>query len=444
MMVATACCVLALLAWRDVTNLRHVERRAVARHGECQREAARQARIAERLAALRAERDAARAKAAAVAPDDATTDDAAAEVEEEDDSVGAAQVQRFGRGIRVGAFLASQLENVRPDGSTEFVTPGREGIIARGGVTVLNLWATWCEPCKRELPRLDRALRAVRRAERVRFVPLLIDNANPRSAAREFREQLPSHRHFLVDRAGAVRDTLGVAGLFRDDLPVTMLFDCRRRVRWIHFGEVDDGGLAELGAAITALTGELQGSRCQTSRCGDGACEGQETAASCPVDCGGARCGDGRCEGAESPETCLVDCGRCRCGDGRCETRCETKRSCPADCACGDGVCDAGESRDCPRDCPRCGDGTCQPGAETLLGCPADCRPTAAKLSAFGCGNGRCEAFESCRTCKDDCPCAGACLPSGACCGDGACDGPRETCAVCPADCGACAGEGAP
>ncbi len=48
------------------------------------------------------------------------------------------------------------------------------------------------------------------------------------------------------------------------------------------------------------------------------------------------------------------------------------------------------------------------------------------------CGNGTCNAGESCSTCAADC---------GSCCGNGVCSG-SETCASCSADCGACGGCG--
>ncbi|WP_226994347.1 hypothetical protein [Myxococcus hansupus] len=42
---------------------------------------------------------------------------------------------------------------------------------------------------------------------------------------------------------------------------------------------------------------------------------------------------------------------------------------------CGDGICELGERRTCPSDCPQgefCGNGACCPG-ETARSCPQDC-----------------------------------------------------------------------
>lgn len=119
--------------------------------------------------------------------------------------------------------------------------------------------------------------------------------------------------------------------------------------------------------------------------CGDGVCNGDETTASCPGDCG-TECGDGVCNGDESYLTCLADCPAPVCGDGVCEWD-ETFETCPVDCPefyCGDGVCGGaadGETCDsCPDDCAClgkdckkgcCGDGVCTRWEPEV--CPVDC-----------------------------------------------------------------------
>lgn len=72
--------------------------------------------------------------------------------------------------------------------------------------------------------------------------------------------------------------------------------------------------------------------------CGDTKCNGEETCATCPTDCGSCleTCGNGTCGGNETCSTCQQDCGDCPavCGNGQCETN-EGCGTCPADCGCG-------------------------------------------------------------------------------------------------------------
>ncbi|MFA6198269.1 MAG: right-handed parallel beta-helix repeat-containing protein [Patescibacteria group bacterium] len=70
-------------------------------------------------------------------------------------------------------------------------------------------------------------------------------------------------------------------------------------------------------------------------------------------------------------------------------------------------------------DVPNCPDTQCNNG-ETCSTCPADCGAC--------CGNGACVAPENCSNCSADC---------GNCCGDGSCNF-GENCTSCPGDCGAC------
>src|SRR5206468_4480825 len=57
----------------------------------------------------------------------------------------------------------------------------------RGKVVLLNIWATWCEPCREEMPALDR-LQAKLGGERFHVLALSVDQQGP-GVARKFYEQ---------------------------------------------------------------------------------------------------------------------------------------------------------------------------------------------------------------------------------------------------------------
>jgi thiol-disulfide isomerase/thioredoxin len=69
----------------------------------------------------------------------------------------------------------------QPDGQTLALAP------LRGQPLVLNFWATWCPPCVKEMPELDRFAKAFS-AQGGRVVGLAVDNPK---AVREFLQRAP-------------------------------------------------------------------------------------------------------------------------------------------------------------------------------------------------------------------------------------------------------------
>ncbi len=108
----------------------------------------------------------------------------------------------------------------------------------RGRPLLINFWATWCPPCIKELPDLDRFAQAY--SQRLRVVGLAIDS---RSAVQEFLARQPVRFDIgLSTVAGSeVGRSLGnQAGV----LPFTALLDARgevvqRKVGPSHYAELE-------------------------------------------------------------------------------------------------------------------------------------------------------------------------------------------------------------
>lgn len=93
----------------------------------------------------------------------------------------------------------------------------------RGRVVLLNLWATWCAPCRREMPTLDR-LQARLGSKGLEVVALSIDRVG-RERVREFLAEVGApHLKLYLDRTTRSMRTLGIIGL-----PTTLLIDRRGR-----------------------------------------------------------------------------------------------------------------------------------------------------------------------------------------------------------------------
>jgi DsbE subfamily thiol:disulfide oxidoreductase len=108
----------------------------------------------------------------------------------------------------------------------------------RGDVTVVNVWATWCGPCRAEQPALVRVSR--RYADRgVRFVGL--NYQDNRAAAQAWIDEFHVPYDSLVDEQGRYADDLGFPYL-----PDTYVVDADGTIRWAIYGETNERELSGL------------------------------------------------------------------------------------------------------------------------------------------------------------------------------------------------------
>lgn len=106
----------------------------------------------------------------------------------------------------------------------------------RGRPVVLNFWASWCVPCKKEAPVLDAAAHA--HAGRVVF--LGIDVQDLTSDAHAFLHHHDVRYASLRDGSGATYSGYGLTGV-----PETYWIDARGRIVAHHAGPVTSGQLNE-------------------------------------------------------------------------------------------------------------------------------------------------------------------------------------------------------
>lgn len=107
-----------------------------------------------------------------------------------------------------------------------------------GRVVVVNVWATWCGPCRREQPALS-AVQAEQGPDGAFFVGVNLrdDEAAARAYLEEFDVAYPS----LSDPAGSLAYRLGVPYL-----PATIVADARGEMRFRAVGALDAATLRDL------------------------------------------------------------------------------------------------------------------------------------------------------------------------------------------------------
>ena len=115
----------------------------------------------------------------------------------------------------------------------------------RGQIVVVNFWATWCPPCRDEIPDFV-TLSQTHRNNGVRFVGLSIDSA---ANVADFRAELDVPYPLLVGNA----DVLNLAttlGNPAQALPFTLILDRQGLIRHARVGRLSK---TELAGRIDAL-----------------------------------------------------------------------------------------------------------------------------------------------------------------------------------------------
>ena len=108
---------------------------------------------------------------------------------------------------------------------------------ARGQVVVMNFWATWCEPCRAEMPVFERAQQQYRDQG---LVVLGVDMQEQDPEIIAFLSQIGVTFPTAADRTGEVTRQWRATGL-----PTTFLIDRQGIIRDVRVGAFTDGMLEE-------------------------------------------------------------------------------------------------------------------------------------------------------------------------------------------------------
>ena len=119
----------------------------------------------------------------------------------------------------------------------------------RGTPVLVNLWASWCAPCVKELPTLDKLSRAHAIDGQLGVIAVSQDNGPPASV----KAFLAKHK---IEDLGAYHDpNMGLSGALNAEvLPTSVLYDAEGREVWRYVGDLDWTGaeaaklLAQAGA----------------------------------------------------------------------------------------------------------------------------------------------------------------------------------------------------
>lgn len=147
----------------------------------------------------------------------------------------------------LGTLSARALERLRPV-SLPLLSGGSASIHDPGRLTLVNVWASWCAPCRVEMPALDSLQRELQSESRFRFITV---NEDVRvEKAQEFMTQLGFDFPVLLGK-GRMKSLLHYPGL-----PYTVLLDAEGRVvqKWIGYS-----GPSQIGTIRQTIAAALGG-----------------------------------------------------------------------------------------------------------------------------------------------------------------------------------------
>jgi len=110
---------------------------------------------------------------------------------------------------------------------------GREHRLSdyKGKVVLLNFWATWCEPCREEMPSMQRLQDGL---AGLPFAVLAVDFGEGEARIAEFLQKMPVRFTVLLDPQTKVAKAWKVRVL-----PMSLVIDPAQRIRYTAVGEVD-------------------------------------------------------------------------------------------------------------------------------------------------------------------------------------------------------------
>lgn len=123
---------------------------------------------------------------------------------------------------------------------TDLETGELVGADAIDGPAIVNLWATWCGPCRTEMPAFQEVSTEF---DDVRFVG--VNQGDAGDAAAEFLDEVGVTFDQYLDPNGELTNALRVAGL-----PATFVIDADGVVVEVHNGALDPDGIRALVAEL--------------------------------------------------------------------------------------------------------------------------------------------------------------------------------------------------
>ena len=127
------------------------------------------------------------------------------------------------------AFAASPIQGPAPDFTLKSNAGNNQRLSEyRGQVVLINFWASWCGPCRQEMPLLDDLHN---KYSKLGFSVLGINVDKDSAKADKILKDIPVNFPILYDASGAVSKQFNV-----EAMPTTVIVDRNGEMRFLHRG----------------------------------------------------------------------------------------------------------------------------------------------------------------------------------------------------------------
>ncbi len=148
-------------------------------------------------------------------------------------ALGAFAIGVVGCGDAGAASKVAELGKVAPPYSANVLGGGIDSLVAlRGKVVLLNVWATWCDPCREEIPYLQ-SLHVADEKRGLQVVGVSVDAAGSEKTITEFTSDFGMTYPIWLDPNERVQTLFLALGV-----PASYIIDREGVVRWKHLGVI--------------------------------------------------------------------------------------------------------------------------------------------------------------------------------------------------------------
>lgn len=153
--------------------------------------------------------------------------------------------------VLVTGFTAQAQESSLPNTLVKNVSTGKKiafnETVTPGKVTLINFWATWCVPCKKEIKNIREKLANWHKEADFNYMTVSIDETRAEGLVRSYAKAQGWDFPYYIDPNSDLKRSLNF-----QNVPFTVIVDKNGKVAFTHSG-YEEGGEAEVFAKVKEL-----------------------------------------------------------------------------------------------------------------------------------------------------------------------------------------------